>query len=870
MPARKRGRLEMETEDLKEEVFHEPSILDRLRNMWEFASLMQYIFLFGKAVKIDEDFDIEVLANSPRLTSMFTVTKAIVCGMRLMMLFMLQELEVECLRHMSSEKLPQLGLALLKYVSSHKGLTPEIFDEYARRQYVAKAPNRNPFGEEEVPNKFNEFDVFTKIRVLHQLSTWTLGNPERIREKMAEKDAEQTQWRMEPLGWDSDERSLFVLDDDRLYRKTDAPLPAPPPKSKAKPKTKKGRKGRTSKRRKISATGSERDDEEEEAQAAATVEESPVEDDGFGGATWECLAVTLEEYNTFLESMRRSRDPNEKALHKRITVDVLPIIEKKAEAQRQKVARKQRELENMQKLATAKRSSRIADKMGKQKEIEEAAEAERKRITDLAMARKEQERQKNMEQVSNCMATLHALPNAKKCQARESRMMTREQRLKEREMKRILHEEELKKLEESSKNIDAADSRLSERHLKAEMEKRQKELQQLAQEDEWVFDCSICGVHGENLDDGSHSIACEKCNVWQHSACHGFKKEEAERDDFHFLCADCRRRDADAKKPKIPPLRFGPRPSSSPKTETSSQLNTASSDRALPDGSNGLFASRSLNQNVCAPAYRPSTAEGNSARPRSGVMNGPSLSPEGQRPGPPGLHKLNGMSSPGVPQPVWHGSPLAPPRLQSFESRNGHLVANGLATSPPAQHMTAHANALASANYYGNMNNALPFTNGPRVSSHGQPPPHNPFRNSFDRQQHRPSSSHSANGFPSPVKHQAMHSPSPAETNIAPLTFPLAASPGASFPPASNQQAVYSPVKHPSSPPQPLYTSPRALQGFTNGLSPTKNLSPRPTSSHEIGRTPVMPPVPSLSPNPNPQIMSAPSKKTPERPNVMM
>jgi hypothetical protein len=28
--------------------------------MWEFASLMQYIFLFGNVVKIDEDFDIEV------------------------------------------------------------------------------------------------------------------------------------------------------------------------------------------------------------------------------------------------------------------------------------------------------------------------------------------------------------------------------------------------------------------------------------------------------------------------------------------------------------------------------------------------------------------------------------------------------------------------------------------------------------------------------------------------------------------------------------------------------------------------------------------------------------------------------------------
>jgi hypothetical protein len=38
----------------------EPSMLDRIRNMWEFAALTQYIFTFGKAVKIDENLDTEV------------------------------------------------------------------------------------------------------------------------------------------------------------------------------------------------------------------------------------------------------------------------------------------------------------------------------------------------------------------------------------------------------------------------------------------------------------------------------------------------------------------------------------------------------------------------------------------------------------------------------------------------------------------------------------------------------------------------------------------------------------------------------------------------------------------------------------------
>lgn len=72
----------------------------------------------------------------------------------------------------------------------------ENFDEYTRRQYNAKAPHLpNPFGYDEVPNKFSEFDVFQKLRVLHQLSVWTFWNPDRIREKMPEqKEIDQTQW----------------------------------------------------------------------------------------------------------------------------------------------------------------------------------------------------------------------------------------------------------------------------------------------------------------------------------------------------------------------------------------------------------------------------------------------------------------------------------------------------------------------------------------------------------------------------------------------------------------------------------------------------------------------------------------------------
>lgn len=270
-----------------------------------------------------------------------------------------------------------------------------------------------------------------------------------------------------------------MLDDNRLYRRTD-PTP-PPPVAKPKANSKKGKAAaRASKRRKIADTEDSANNAGGET-APEDGEAATVADDGFGGRKWECIAITLVQYQAFLETIRKSRDSDEKALHHRLSAEVLPIIEKAEESQLRRIARKERELMNMQKLATAKRSSRLAGKMDKERQEQEAIEAERKKKADLAEAKQDQEKQKKMDE------------------ARESRMMTREQRLKDREYKRILQEEELASLSEDNKKLDAGEARMSERHLKAEMEKRKKELAVLAQEDAWSFDCSKCGVHGENL-----------------------------------------------------------------------------------------------------------------------------------------------------------------------------------------------------------------------------------------------------------------------------------------------------------------------------------------------------------------------------------
>lgn len=380
---------------------------------------------------------------------------------------------------------------------------PELFDEYTRRQYMAKAPQRSPFGTDETPKNFHDFDIFTKLRVLFQLSQWTLINADRIREKMPEaKDTEQTQWvsfhggvaipplaetkisiqqRVEELGYDKKDRLYYVLDDNRLYRQTDPP-PPPPPAPKPKANSRRGKAAaRANKRRKTMEAAELAIDGEDGGNAAGEENADPLADDGFGGRKWECIAITLAEYKEFLGTVERSKDEDEKALHARIIAEVIPVIEKAEESQLRKIARKEKELRNMQKLATAKRSSRLAIKMEKEREEQEALEAEQQMRADLLEAHKDQERRKKMEE------------------ARESRMMTREQRLKEREYKRILHEEELANLSEENKKLDAGEARMSERRLKAEMEKRKKELAALTQEAEWSFDCAKCGSYGENL-----------------------------------------------------------------------------------------------------------------------------------------------------------------------------------------------------------------------------------------------------------------------------------------------------------------------------------------------------------------------------------
>jgi hypothetical protein len=65
--SRKRGRQEVEAVEAPAPAPKEPGLLERIRNMWQFANLAQWIFLFGKVVKLEEDLDIEVRLASMKM-----------------------------------------------------------------------------------------------------------------------------------------------------------------------------------------------------------------------------------------------------------------------------------------------------------------------------------------------------------------------------------------------------------------------------------------------------------------------------------------------------------------------------------------------------------------------------------------------------------------------------------------------------------------------------------------------------------------------------------------------------------------------------------------------------------------------------------
>lgn len=270
------------------------------------------------------------------------------------------------------------------------------------------------------------------------------------------------------------------------------------------------------------------------------------------------------------------------------------------------------------------------------------------------------------------------------------------------------------------------------------------------------------------------------------------------------------------------------------------------------------------------------------------IMNGPTLSPQGQLPPPP--HQRSQMAN-GVPPPPGLRSPPAPP---AYSNGYTHYVGQQNEYNPNGQ-TVSHVSPQTINGVGGNSNKQInpgwsasyspPQPPLPPQRTSQYPSSGSPYLNSFPRQP--PSSSHATNNINSPSKAHTLTTPSQSNPQSRLHAFSPQPHPNGSplqQPPPALQPPSHSPIKQQSSPPaqsalppSSTPTAPPPLQQrgpSPPGLSPTKHSPPRPAlpPGHGLATsTPVIPLVnkPPSSPqlqqrNPSPPGLS-PTKHSPPR-----
>ncbi|KAK9240308.1 hypothetical protein V1525DRAFT_454092 [Lipomyces kononenkoae] len=507
--------------------------LKQIRNMWQFSAVFQWLFLFKGSIKMeDEDVTIEAL-------------------------------EKEFLGLTPLSLIPKIRLRLLQNVSSQRNITLEQFDEYTRRQYRQKVPTLVcPFGDTEDPSPFDKMVIFDQIKVLHQLCEWQAYNPERFRERMGTtKEADEIPWRVDPVGWDSQDNTYFLLDDNRLYCRHDpSPEPLPQPKkAPAKGRRKKRQLAsysapRRSKRRRTNEVDTADEDDDDSVAAYSQIideDHSPVVSDGDvkpddgetdysellelsrdAESTWKCVCATYQEWQSFFTSLgKTARDKSkipEREFYAFLKTEVMPVIESLEQDRIKDEEARLKEIERLRLFENRKRSSR-ADVLAQRRKEEE----------ELRTAREDAEREREQKKAENRRRVILE-------REREARLDARDQKLAEAAKKKeaALVKKAAQQAAKVAAGGDASVAAMpssparSDRYESQERElirrsTRQSDRMQQAygsvtpssvnsydprlNPSTWYFDC-VCGAFGDNYDDGELSVCCGKCDIWMHVA----------------------------------------------------------------------------------------------------------------------------------------------------------------------------------------------------------------------------------------------------------------------------------------------------------------------------------------------------------------
>ena len=363
-------------------------------------------------------------------------------------------------------------------------------------------------------------------------------------------------------------------------------------------------------------------------------------------------------------------------------------------------------------------------------------------------------------------------------------------------------------------------------------------------------------------DDGTHIISCERCNVWQHSKCLGISKSAAEKEDFHFVCKDCRQKEEDARKPKISlKLRFGTSaspapPSPGPTKSTFVGVEVPSQPRFNQGSSaNGFPASPSQS------LQRQQAAQINGVLPQQNrAQSGSPPNPQiyGDRPHPASYQAIqpypmnNGQARSTMAAPV--SSPSHPNAI-SYQYQNYPVGPRPLAPSPSPTHQTPASSSLPKPGRL-----PSPILNRPTISPTQGNMDVGPLVGIPERLSQSPQRAQNGGRPPINGLYQAQATPLQNHATLTHQTpisrtpnYPLSGlSPKKPPTPSPLPQGGHRPQKSTSmSPPLPISSTIPPLFPSTNGPSnPLTTGGAHPLEKRTVSGTPILPPVESLRPSP--------------------
>ena len=257
---------------------------------------------------------------------------------------------------------------------------------------------------------------------------------------------------------------------------------------------------------------SEEDEDEEDDQEEQT-------DEHQADVSWQTVCVTLQEWETFPQRFKGSKNPDEKYLYKVLEQNLLPpILEELRKVEKEKLM--------AEALMHRKRSSRLVGK-----ELHEEAEKQRQKEEE---AKREGERR----------ALRDAALKTHDDKSREERLRIREDRASDRELRLAMREQQAQEKKLYAERKAEEKRKRKEAKERGDLKAGSDTEEEAQSDDNWTFDC-ICGAHGDNYDDGREMVNCDNCNVWQHTDC---VKQEAKaagkpiKDWDNFVCPRCQRK----------------------------------------------------------------------------------------------------------------------------------------------------------------------------------------------------------------------------------------------------------------------------------------------------------------------------------------